>query len=51
MSEPHQQFSASLAKGAVYKTGLRTREILEIYSPAVHQAVVVEAMPAAATAR
>jgi uncharacterized protein YjlB len=83
MSEPRQEFSASLAKDAVYKIGLRSFyegqgehtfqegdsvlqpagivhnelecsddvEILEVYSPAVRQTVVVEAMPAAAAAR
>jgi hypothetical protein len=44
MSEPRQQFSTGLARDAVYT-------ILEVYSPAVHQTVVVEAMPAAAAAR
>jgi hypothetical protein len=48
MNEPEQLFSASLAKDAVYKPGLRSSFI--VYSPAVHPTVVVDALPAAATA-
>jgi uncharacterized protein YjlB len=82
MNEPEQLFSASLAKDAVYKPGLRNPglrrrerafeagdcvlqpagivhneldcsddlEVLEIYSPAVHPTVVVDALPAVAAA-
>ena len=48
MNEPEQLFSASLAKDAVYTTVLRTS--LVVHSPAVHQTVVVESLPAAAAA-
>ena len=56
MSGEQQLFSANLAKDAVYKTGLRSfmeyrdLEILEIYSPAVHETVVVGRIPEAAAA-
>lgn len=62
MREPTQRFSASRARDAVYRPGLRRfmeivhneldcsddLEILEIYSPAVHPTVVVDRMPEAA---
>jgi len=44
MSGAKQLFSANLAKDAVYL------EILEIYSPAVHETVVVGRIPEAAAA-
>lgn len=50
MSEPKQLFSASLARDAVLDCS-DDLEILEIYSPAVHETIAVEAMLAAAAAR
>lgn len=55
MNGDEQLFSASRAKDATDKTGRRRFmeyrvEILEVYSPAVHETVVVDGMPAAAAA-
>ena len=62
MRESTQRFSASRARDAVYRSGLRSfmeiahneldrsgdLEMFEIYSPAVHPTVVVDRMPEAA---
>jgi hypothetical protein len=52
MSDTAQRFSASLAKEAVYELDCSDDlELLEIYSPAVHQTVKAETVATAAAAR